>query len=157
MNFYNYYITLCNKKGEKPSRVALNIGLSKTAVNSWKIGKSLPTDSTLQMLSDYFEIPFEQFMACEDIANARTQKSKKAFLAPIGVRNDYEAVYDAIKEKLPDDPTDSLAEELQILMENPATRTLLLAGRHLSEDQINNFARIMQAMPEGENVANRKR
>lgn len=64
--------------------------------------------------------------------------------------------YDAIK-KLPDNPLDGLAEELQILLENPATRTLLQAGRHLSEEQINNFAKIMESIPEGENVTNRER
>lgn len=71
MYFYNYFINLCAGKNVKPSRVALDVGLSKTAVNGWKTGKSLPTDSSLVLLSNYFNVPLETFMECEDIAAKR--------------------------------------------------------------------------------------
>ena len=41
------------------------------------------------------------------------------------------------------------AEALQILRDNPATRTLLNAGKHLTAEQINNFAKLMESIPEG--------
>lgn len=55
--FYNNYVALCNKVGKSPSAVALEIGLSKTAVHGWKTKKSNPTDATIQKVADYFEVP----------------------------------------------------------------------------------------------------
>ena len=40
-------------------------------------------------------------------------------------------------------------EALQILRDNPATRTLLIAGKHLTADQINNFADLMKSISKG--------
>ena len=44
MDFYQVFIEMCNKKGVAPSRAALDIGLSKTAVNVWKVKRSTPTE-----------------------------------------------------------------------------------------------------------------
>ena len=52
--FYENYVSLCNSVNKSPSGVALEIGLSKTAVNGWKHGRSNPTDATLQKVADYF-------------------------------------------------------------------------------------------------------
>lgn len=71
MYFYNYFIYLCNEKDVAPSRAAVEVGLSKTAVNGWKTGKSLPTDANLQLLASYFEIPVENFYQCDDIKEKR--------------------------------------------------------------------------------------
>lgn len=54
MAFYENYVSLCNSVNKSPSGVALEIGLSKTAVNGWKHGRSNPTDATLQKVADYF-------------------------------------------------------------------------------------------------------
>lgn len=55
MNFYDNYVKLCNEKGKSPSKVAGEIGLSKTAVNRWKNGGS-PTDATVKRIADYFQV-----------------------------------------------------------------------------------------------------
>lgn len=55
--FYNNYVAQCNKVGKSPSAVALEIGLSKTAVHGWKTNKSNPTDATIKKVADYFEVP----------------------------------------------------------------------------------------------------
>ena len=55
-NFYERYIKLCNSVNKTPSAVALEMGLSKTAVNGWKHGRSKPTDATLRKISDYFGV-----------------------------------------------------------------------------------------------------
>jgi DNA-binding XRE family transcriptional regulator len=57
--FYNNYVCQCNNVGKSPSAVALEIGLSKTAVNGWKTGRSNPTDATAQRIADYFGIAVE--------------------------------------------------------------------------------------------------
>ena len=54
MAFYENYVSLCNSVNKSPSGVALEIGLSKTAVNGWKHGRSNPTDATLQKVADFF-------------------------------------------------------------------------------------------------------
>lgn len=48
MDFYQVFIEMCNKKGVAPSRAALDIGLSKTAVNGWKVKRSTPTERSTQ-------------------------------------------------------------------------------------------------------------
>ena len=55
MNFYSRYVSLCNKVGKSPSKVALEIGAAKATVNRWKNG-SLPTDATAQKIADYFGV-----------------------------------------------------------------------------------------------------
>lgn len=70
MNFYNFFLSLCSQAGVKPSPAGEAVGVSRTAVNGWKNGR-LPTDSTLQALSDYFDVPFSEFLKCEDIAKKR--------------------------------------------------------------------------------------
>ena len=122
-------------------------GITSAQFSQWNTGTTKPKITSIGKMANALGVTSEFLIYGEQ---------RKGLLAPFGDK-DVGDVYHDIKEKLPDDPLDGLAEELQILMENPATRTLLFAGRHLSEDQINNFARIMQAMPEGENVANRKR
>ena len=54
MNFYHLYLELCNEIKKSPSAVALEIGLSKTAVNGWKTKGTKPTDANLQKIADYF-------------------------------------------------------------------------------------------------------
>lgn len=58
--FYNNYVALCNSSGIAPSRAAIEIGLSKTAVNGWKTGRSNPTDATAQKIADYFGVPVSE-------------------------------------------------------------------------------------------------
>lgn len=56
--FYDKFVSLCAQKGESPTQVAKNIGLSNAAATGWKNGKR-PNDITLHRLSDYFSIPVE--------------------------------------------------------------------------------------------------
>lgn len=57
--FYDKFVSLCAQKGESPTQVAKNIGLSNAAATGWKNGKK-PNDITLRRLSDYFSIPVEE-------------------------------------------------------------------------------------------------
>lgn len=59
MNFYERFIALCNKVGKTPSRVALEIGLSKPTVNRWKHGSS-PTDATAMKIAEYFGVSVQE-------------------------------------------------------------------------------------------------
>lgn len=61
-NFYNNYLKFCNDFMKSPSAVALDVGLSKTAVNGWKHGRSNPTDATLAKLASYFGCSVEDLL-----------------------------------------------------------------------------------------------
>lgn len=61
MNFYESFLKQCNRINRSPSRVALDIGLSKTSVNKWKHG-GLPKDATLQKLADYFQVDIQTLL-----------------------------------------------------------------------------------------------
>ena len=53
--FYDNFIKACTMKGISPSVVAEQIGLNRSSVTGWKNG-SIPKDSTIQKLADYFGI-----------------------------------------------------------------------------------------------------
>lgn len=55
MHFYDKYVEMCNRIGKAPSAVALELGLSKTAVHRWKNGGS-PTDATAAKIASYFGV-----------------------------------------------------------------------------------------------------
>lgn len=57
--FYKKYVALCNAANKSPSAVAIEIGLSKTAVHGWKTGRSNPTDATVQKVANYFNVTVE--------------------------------------------------------------------------------------------------
>ena len=59
MNFYERFIGLCNKVGKTPSRVAMEVGLSKPVVNRWKNG-STPTDATAMKIAEYFGVSIQE-------------------------------------------------------------------------------------------------
>ena len=70
--FYENYVKLCNGKGKSPSGVALEIGLSKTAVNGWKQGRSNPTDATAQKVADYFGVTVAELLGENEQKNKPT-------------------------------------------------------------------------------------
>ena len=57
--FWENYVRLCNEAGKSPSRVAIELNLSKTAVTHWRKGVS-PHDATLHLLADYFGVSVEE-------------------------------------------------------------------------------------------------
>lgn len=59
VNFYNRYVGLCAKKGISPSRVALEIGISKVSVSNWKSNRNNPTASNLLKIAEYFGVSVE--------------------------------------------------------------------------------------------------
>ena len=77
MNFYENFLKLCNLAGKSPSGVALEIGISKPAVNRWKNG-STPTDATARKVADYFGVSIadlKESLTLEDLAYMTTKSS----------------------------------------------------------------------------------
>ena len=68
--FYDRFIELCDKKGVKPSRVAIEKGFNKGSITSWKrnaeIGKDVkPTTEILEKIADYFNISIDELLGNE--------------------------------------------------------------------------------------------
>lgn len=77
MNFYHLYLELCNEIKKSPSAVALEIGLSKTAVNGWKTKGTKPTDANLQKIADYFGVTVEYLKGETDIKKPPITKDER--------------------------------------------------------------------------------
>lgn len=58
--FYKKFIELCNKNEVTPTYVGAQIGVSKAAVSGWKTG-SMPRDTQLAKIADYFGVPVSYF------------------------------------------------------------------------------------------------
>ena len=61
MKSYDKFVRYCAEIGKKPSRVALDSGVSKTIVSRWKAGLSKPTDSTMAKITAYLGVPMDAF------------------------------------------------------------------------------------------------
>lgn len=72
MNFYDVYVELCNKIGKSPSAVAIELGLSKTAVHRWKNGGS-PTDATAAKIASYFDVSVTYLLGKEEQKKSATE------------------------------------------------------------------------------------
>ena len=69
--FYDRFIELCNKKGVKPSRVAIEKSFNKGSISSWKknaeLGKDVkPTTEILEKLADYFDVTVDYILGKTD-------------------------------------------------------------------------------------------
>lgn len=61
MDFYTKVITLCREKGVSRSRMADDIGISRSTPKDWENGKATPRFETIKKLSDYFSVPVTYF------------------------------------------------------------------------------------------------
>lgn len=69
--FYDIFLQLCDEKGVKPTRVALDLGYSKNAATKWKTG-SIPSGAALQKLADYFGVSVDYLLGNEEKTSADT-------------------------------------------------------------------------------------
>ena len=74
-NIYNGISVLCNEKGVTPSRMCLDIGLSKSLITEIKAGRTKQLSAfTAAKISDYFSIPTDFLLErppfdCWDLIN----------------------------------------------------------------------------------------
>ncbi len=78
MSFYDQFTALCRQRGESPSRVAVNAGLSKSTVTKWKQDPAArPTGAALAKLTAYFGIPTSQLLGEEPRSRAAAEEELK--------------------------------------------------------------------------------
>ena len=69
--FYDRFIQLCEQKGVKPTRAALDTGIARSAVSNWKSNwqrgiESLPSTNNAQALAEYFNVPVDYLLGNEE-------------------------------------------------------------------------------------------
>ncbi len=74
--FFNTFLALCEKKNISPTRVALDIGLSKAAVTRWKQTESTPNGDVLCKLADYFGCSVDYLLGRENTSDTTVLPAK---------------------------------------------------------------------------------
>ena len=74
--FYDNFIVLCKKKSVAPTRVALDIGLSKSAPIKWRSG-AIPNGDGLQKLADYFGVTTDYLLTGAETKKAPTPEGER--------------------------------------------------------------------------------
>ena len=67
--FWENFVLLCHKKNTTPSAACLELGFSKTMATNWKKG-SVPRDSTLLKIAEYFGVSVEYLKGEEELPTA---------------------------------------------------------------------------------------
>lgn len=109
--FYENYVRLCASRGESPTAVSKNIGLSNAAPSGWKSGKK-PSQVTLEKLAAYFGVT-------KDELTGEEQKEKPA----PGEGSELDARFDALLSQMTDADRADLLEYMEFKVakrkENP--------------------------------------
>lgn len=63
--FFDKYKELCDKNQVSCSKAAADMGLSNSTPTRWKKTGSTPDTTTLQKVSEYFNVPIEDLMCAE--------------------------------------------------------------------------------------------
>lgn len=109
--FYENYVRLCASRGESPTAVSKNIGLSNAAPSGWKSGKK-PSQVTLEKLAAYFGVT-------KDELTGEEQKEKPA----PGEGSGLDARFDALLSQMTDADRADLLEYMEFKVakrkENP--------------------------------------
>lgn len=95
--FYENYVRLCASRGESPTAVSKNIGLSNAAPSGWKSGKK-PSQVTLEKLAAYFGVT-------KDELTGEEQKEKPTLSEGSELDEDVKAKAYTILDKLSKLPT----------------------------------------------------
>lgn len=60
--FYERYCSLCKDRGKAPSTAAIEMGISKSAVTTWKKLGRTPKIDQLKKIADYFEVSLDYLL-----------------------------------------------------------------------------------------------
>lgn len=74
--FYEQYCRLCKERGKSPSAAAIEMGISKSAVSTWKNLGRTPKIDQLQKVADYFHLTVDQLL--DENKNAPVAKNRES-------------------------------------------------------------------------------
>ena len=78
-DFWNKYDLLCKRDNVSPTKVAKEIGVSSSAVSTWKNGR-IPTGDTLLSIAKHFKVSVEYLLSDDEI-NIRPADKKNVFIS----------------------------------------------------------------------------
>lgn len=91
--FYDVYKKLCDNAGKSPSAVALEIGISKSAVSTWKNLGRTPKMEQLTQVAGYFGVSTDYLLEKEEKPSGNTAEGRE-----IGFDDFTYAMHDESKE-----------------------------------------------------------
>lgn len=117
--FYDKLEQICKQNGISPSRMAVELKLSKSAVTRWKRGEGI-TNTTLKKISDYFGVPIGYFL--DDDTNSTEEYTKKE-VAPVGTtsRDEQSDYIMRALSSMPKDMLDNIEEICRLYNNDPGT------------------------------------
>lgn len=118
--FYDVYCSLCKERKLSPSRAAIEMGISKSAVSTWKNGRSAPMSSQLEKIANYFDVSVDYLLG-------KTEQKK-----PL-VNNDEE-----------------LTEYLEELKNRPELKMLFSLAKGATKADVEKAVKIIEALLEKE-------
>lgn len=69
MDFYQKVIALCKEKGVSRSKMADDIGISRSTPKDWETKKITPREGTVKKVADYFGVPVSYFFSDTGVEN----------------------------------------------------------------------------------------
>lgn len=102
--FFDRYCELCADKGLSPTKAAVNMGISRSAVSAWKKGDRTPQGESLAKIADYFDVTVDYLLEKTD------QKEKASAQKSEGITDEdlKFALFDA-----PEEITDDIMDEVK--------------------------------------------
>lgn len=128
MNFYERFVGLCNKMGKTPTRVVLEIGLSRPTVNRWKHGSN-PTDATAMKVAEYFGVSIQELMGEADLGDLLYEAARDHGVIETPFKK--QDLYDGLSES-----KKKLIELVKAMPESQSSLLILLV-----EQQIKDFGK----------------
>lgn len=122
--FKENFIKLCNKRGEPPTVVCKNLGLSNAAFSKWT-DESVPRQATLMRIADYFGVTVDYLLGREE----------KPLVSSAVTTDDEE-----------------LIEYLEELKTRPELRMLFSLSKNATKEDVEDAVRIIEALRKGRQV-----
>ena len=100
--FYERFLDLCNEKGIKPSRVAVETGFNKGSISVWKKKyengeDTQPTSEILSKIADYFCVTIDYLLGKTDNSLTDEDKEIKEYLEFLKYRPEGKMLFSVAK------------------------------------------------------------
>jgi len=121
--FWKNFYDLCLEKGKSPNAVAKEIGVSSGSITKWKNDHVIPRESTLKIITEYFDTTIDDLLSNEPISR---NKEKKPAAISSELDRDMQLISAMVNLLKPEqlDPVLSIMQDLPKLTEDQ----LLLAA-----------------------------
>lgn len=112
--FYPKFVNLCSEKGVAPTKVILDLGISRSSVTTWKTKN--PSRANLKKIADYFGVSVDELLS----DNATDAKKE---VVPVGTtsRDEQSDYIMRALSSMPKDMLDNIEEICRLYNNDPGT------------------------------------